>query len=74
MDSGSRLVSVNKQKQTADLILRRRSAVASKWMSDGFDGFLTSLSAVVCVCVSWGLGDMDNWRVVCVKRLVCVFF
>lgn len=68
----SRLMSVNKQKETADLILCRCNPIT-------LNGFLmvqiVSLehSLLWCVCVSLGEKDMNSGWVVCVKMPACVF-
>lgn len=68
----SRLMSVNKQKETADLILCRCNPIT-------LNAFLmvqiVSLehSLLWCVCVSLGEKDMNSGWVVCVKMPACVF-
>lgn len=68
----SRLMSVNKQKETADLILCRCNPIT-------LNGFLmvqivsVEHSLLWCVCVSLGEKDMNSGWVVCVKMPACVF-
>lgn len=71
-------VSVNKQKQSDDLILLQTQHEETKWLSDGRT--VSSQCCLLCcgVCVfvrvCLGIEDMNNGWVVCAKMPACVFF
>lgn len=71
-------VSVNKQKQSDDLILLQTQHEETKWLSDGRT--VSSQRCLLCcgVCVfvrvCLGIEDMNNGWVVCAKMPACVFF
>lgn len=71
-------VSVNKQKQSDDLILLQTQHEETKWLSDGRT--VSSQRCLLCcgVCafvrVCLGIEDMNNGWVVCAKMPACGFF